>query len=113
MAKKKSEQMKGNTAAALSYVLGILSGVVFWAVRKDDEFVRFHAIQSIGLCSIWLIGWILLMIIPFLGWVLLPFWALLMFVFWLVSIVKAYQGEKFKLPMIGDFIQKLGKDIGL
>lgn len=115
MAEEKKEEatMPSNTAAALSYVLGLITGIIFWATRKGDDFVRFHAVQSIGLSVTWLIGWMILTFIPVLGWILIPFWGLLMFVFWLVSIVKAYQGEKFELPVIGSYIQKIGKQIGL
>ena len=36
-----------------------------------------------------------------------------MFVFWLVSLVKAYQGERFELPVVGAHIQRIGKQVGL
>lgn len=104
--------MQQNVAASLSYVLGIVTGILFWAVRRSDDFVQFHAIQSIGLSVTWFAGWAVLTIIPFIGWILLPFWWLVMFVFWLVAIVKAYQGEKFALPVIGSHIQRIAKRVG-
>lgn len=110
---KKSQEIPSNTAAALSYVLGLITGLIFWAVRREDAYVRFHAIQSIGLSVFWFGGWLLLTILPIVGWILLPFWGLVMFVFWLVSIVKAYQGEKFELPVIGAYIQSIAKQVGL
>ncbi len=113
MAEKGEISMPRNTAAALSYVLGIITGVLFWAIRKTDEYVRFHAVQSIGLSVVWIAGWVILTIVPIVGWIILPFWGLLMFVFWLVCIVKAYQGEKFQVPVVGTLIQSLGKQIGL
>jgi len=113
MAEKEEAGLSRNGAAALSYVLGLISGLVFLAIRRNDEFVHFHAIQSIGLSVVWAAGWIVLMIIPIVGWIVIPFWGLLMFVFWLVCIVKAYQGERFELPVVGPHIQRLGKQIGL
>lgn len=115
MAEKKEEVggLTDNTAAALSYVLGVVSGIVFLAVRSGDQYVRFHAIQSIGLCALWIIGWIVLAMIPIVGWILMPFWWLVLFAFWLVAIVKAYQGEKFLLPVVGAYFQSLGKKLGL
>ncbi len=105
--------MPSNTAGALAYVLGLITGVVMLAIRRNDEFVHFHAVQSVGLSVVWVAGWLLLTVIPVIGWILLPFWGLLMFVFWLVSIVKAFQGEKFELPVIGATIQRVGKQVGL
>ena len=103
---KSGSGLPKNTAAALSYVLGLVTGVVFLTLDKDDAYVRFHAAQSIALSLAWLGGWIVLTIIPVIGWVLLPFWGLLMFVLWLVAIVKAWQGEKFMLPVLGTFVQE-------
>lgn len=109
----KDPDIPKNMAASLAYVLGLITGFVMLAIRGKDEFVRFHAVQSIGLSVIWIAGWLVLTVIPVLGWVLMPFWGLLMFVLWLVSIVKAYQGEKFKLPVLGEYIQKFGKQAGI
>lgn len=111
--KKIGNEMQENIAGSLSYVLGIVTGIIFWAIRRNDEFVRFHAVQSIGLSVIWFAGWIILTIIPVIGWVLIPFWWLFMFVFWLIAIVKAYQGEKFVLPVVGGHIQRIAKQVGL
>lgn len=110
------EKMPKNTFAALSYIIPVfsfISGAVALTLRRSDEYVRFHAIQSIGLSVIWVFGIGVLTIIPILGWVLLPFWWLVMFVFWLVAIVKAYQGEKFVIPIIGSYIQDFSKKLGL
>jgi len=90
-----------NTAAALSYVLGWLTGIVFLLIEKDP-FVRFHAMQSVttfGLLTVF-------SLIPIIGWLLSPVFMLAGFILWLVLIFKAYQGEKFKLPVIGDFAEK-------
>ena len=90
-----------NTTAALSYVLGWLTGIVILLLEKDP-FIRFHAMQSVitfGTLTI-------LAMIPFVGLVLSPLIMILSFVLWLVLIFKAYQGEEFKLPVIGDFAKK-------
>jgi uncharacterized membrane protein len=100
--KKSGLGLPSNTAAALSYVLGWLTGIVFLLLEKDDKFVRFHAMQSIitfGVIT-------LLSFIPVIGWMLSPILMILAFVLWLLLIFKAYQGEKFKLPVIGDFAEK-------
>ena len=98
-----------NTMAALAYVLGVMSGLVVLMVEKDDAYVRYHALQSVALSVVWLGGWLVLMVIPVVGWILLPFWGLLMFVLWLVAMVKAWQGERFRLPVIGEYVARYGQ----
>ena len=94
-----------NTAAALSYALGWLTGIIFLLVEKD-KFVRFHAMQSIAVFG----ALTILMIMPVIGWVLSPLLMILGFVVWLLLIYKAYQGEEFALPYVGEFAKKqLGK----
>lgn len=94
-----------NTAAALSYVLGWLTGIVFLLLEKD-AFVRFHAMQSIITFGVLT----LLSFVPVIGWILSPLIMIVGFILWLVLIYKAYQGEEFALPVIGDFAKKqLGK----
>lgn len=94
--------LSSNTAAALSYLLGWLTGLVFLLIEKDDKFVRFHAMQSVVTFG----GLTILSFVPIIGWILSPLFLILGFVLWLVLIFKAYQGEKFRLPVIGDFVQK-------
>lgn len=91
-----------NTAAALSYVLGWLTGIVFLLIEKDS-FVRFHAAQSIVVFGILTI----IVLIPGIGWVIAPLAWIVGFVLWLVLIFKAYQGEEFKLPWVGNVAKKL------
>jgi uncharacterized membrane protein len=91
-----------NTAAALSYVLGWLTGIVFLLIEKD-KFVRFHAAQSIVVFGILTV----VVLIPGIGWVIAPLAWIVGFVLWLVLIFKAYQGEEFKLPWVGDLARKL------
>jgi uncharacterized membrane protein len=105
-------------AGALAY-LTIVPAVVFLLLDpyKKNRFVRFHSIQclmfwlaSVGIgAALKLVG-ILLLIIPFLGQLLalLIFWLIgfAAFVIWAVLVVKALQGERFKLPVLGDLAEK-------
>lgn len=90
-----------NTAAALSYVLGWLTGIVFLLLEKDP-FVRFHAMQSIIVFG----GLMILAMVPVVGWILSPLVMIGGFILWLVLIFKAYQGEQFMLPVVGEFAKK-------
>ena len=94
-------------AAALSYLGGFISGIVFLVIEKDDRFVRFHAMQSTVFFLAVLVASIALNSIPLLGAFL---YAFLLFpavvIIWLVLMFKAYNGEHFKLPVAGDFSEK-------
>ncbi len=98
--------LPSNTEAALTYVLGWLTGIVFILLEKNDKFVRFHALQSVvafGALTV-------ISMIPIFGWILSPLVALVGFILWLFLIYKAYKGEEYKLPVIGDFVtQELNK----
>ncbi len=89
------------TAAALSYVLGWVTGIIFLLIEKDP-FVRFHAAQSVVVFGILTV----IVLIPFL-WFFIPIVWIVGFVLWLVLIYKAYQGEEFKLPWVGNLAKKL------
>lgn len=105
MAEGKGTGLPKNTAAALSYVLGWLTGIVFLLIEKEP-FVRFHAMQSIVVFG----ALTILSFVPLIGWILSPLVMIVGFVLWLVLIFKAYQGEKYKLPVVGDFAEQwLGK----
>ena len=95
-----------NVAAALTYVLGWVSGLIFLLIEKEDQDIRFHAMQSTITFGILTIA----SMVPLIGWILSPLVMILAFILWLVLIIKAYQGERFELPLIGPFARKqLGK----
>jgi uncharacterized membrane protein len=97
-----------NIKGALCYSLGFVSGAFFLFTEKENKFVRFHAMQSV----IVFLSLTFLMIIPFLGWMLSVFIAPLSLLLWLFLMYKAYQGEKFKLPTIGDLAEKQAEKFG-
>ena len=105
-------------AGALAYCT-IIPAIVFLFVEpySKNRFVRFHSFQCIGVCLVTLIVGAALRIvdfvlffIPMLGHLLV--WLLSMvvifafLVIWVVLIVKALQGEMFKLPVVGDFAER-------
>ncbi len=97
-----------NTEAALSYVLGPITGIIFLVLSKD-KFVRFHAMQSIVFS---IVGFVLNMILGFtiILALLIPILWIIEFVLWLVLIYKAWQGEEWELPVLGKFARQfLGK----
>lgn len=113
--------LEPNVAGALCYLFGFLSGVLFLVAEEDNEFVRFHAAQSIavfaGITALSMGLWVveaMLDVIPFIGFIFGFFfsfvWLVLqpaMFVLWLFLMYKAYEGERNQLPVVGDFAEDL------
>lgn len=98
-----------NTAGALSYVLGPVTGVVFYVLEKDP-FVRFHAMQSIVVFIVlfvlqWVFG-ITIVLLP-----LVPLISILGFVLWLLLIYKAWQGTEWEVPVLGRYARKMVKKV--
>jgi uncharacterized membrane protein len=99
---KTSTGLDANLAAALTYLLGFVTGIAFLLLEKENRFVRFHAFQSVLAFGGITLLWVLLNAVPILGFVLgvlviIPASAII----WLVLMFKAYQGEEFKLPIVG------------
>jgi len=105
--------MTDNVAGMLAYVT-IIPAIVFLVVApyNRNRFIRFHAWQCIFLCIAWTVLWIVLSIfahIPFLGWLSILLWPLIGLgglILWIVLLLKANQGQMFKLPIIGDMAEK-------
>jgi len=106
---KTSTGLEANVAGLLCYVGWWISGLVFILIEKENQFVRFHAMQSIIVFGVLTLASIIVRLIawiPVIGWVIgLLFWVLCV-VLWIVLMIKAYQGEKYKLPWSGDLAEK-------
>ena len=108
-----------NVAGLLCYVLGWITGLVFFLI-DTRPYVRFHAAQSmvvfgglhilrIALAMVFGMGWgfgggIGWASFSF-GWLLFSLIGLVALILWIVLMVKAYQGERFKVPVAGDFAE--------
>jgi uncharacterized membrane protein len=103
---KTSIGMQANVAALLSYLAGFITGIIFYVIEKDNKFVRFHAMQSIIAFGALFVLNMVLAFIPFIGWVLMPIVSIVSLILWILLMVKAYQGESFKLPIAGDMAEK-------
>ncbi len=122
---KSSTGLDENIAALLAYVFGWISGLIFFLIEKDSKLVRFHAMQAIlfNVCVIVLAIaiWIVVVVIAVIGsqisdvigslvtivagllWFILSIGILIA---WVLCLVRAYQGQYFKLPIIGNFAEK-------
>lgn len=95
-----------NLMAAASYLLGFVTGIIFLLLEKQSKFVRFHAMQSVILFGGIFVANIALGFIPILGWLVGLFLSFAAFILWIVCMWKAFQGEMYKVPKIGDIAEK-------
>jgi uncharacterized membrane protein len=122
---KSSTGLDENIAALLSYVFGWVSGLIFFLIEKDSRLVRFHAMQSLLLnavaivvgIALWILSFVLLIITSqisgLLSTLISVISGLVAFVFFIgiligviLCLIKAYQGQYFKLPIVGNFAEK-------
>lgn len=108
--------LQQNVAGLLCYIAGLITGILFLVLEpyNKDRIVRFHAFQSIFLHVAWIGFWIIAaMADAILPWGL-GFLVVLLrlavgiggFVLWIFSMFKAYNNEKFKIPVIGDIAEQ-------
>lgn len=103
MAETKSNE---NLMGAAAYLLGFITGIIFLLVEKQSKFVRFHAMQSTILFGGVFVINIALGFIPILGWLVGLLLSFATFVLWIVCMWKAFQGEMYKVPFVGDIAEK-------
>ena len=107
MAEKKDLGLKKETAGALAYVLGPITGI-FFLVTSKDPFVKFHARQStVVFVVLFVLQWVLGITV-----ILFPLSALVglgSFILWLVLIYKAWQGEQWEVPVISKITKAVFK----
>jgi uncharacterized membrane protein len=119
---KSSTGIDANIAAALCYVQPI--GIVFLAIEKTSAFVKFHAMQAtvflVAAIAIW-VAYVMVAsiasIVPILGWIFsFLLWMVLvigLFVAWLIAVIKAFQGERYKLPFIGNIAEQQASKLSI
>jgi len=106
--------LEENIAAALSYVFAFFSGIAVLIMERENKFVRFHALQStLWFLFLMIINWVFRFVrdVPFIGRVLgiainpaLAVIGIVSFISWAFLMYKAFKGENYKLPIIGDVV---------
>ena len=105
-------------AGLLCYVLGIVTGLIFFLIEKSNPVVRFHAAQSIVFSVATIVLWIAFFVISIvlyqISWTVANLFNLLtllvwlgLFIVWIILLIKGYSGQKWKLPVLGDMAEKL------
>ncbi len=99
--------LSDNAAGAIAYIT-IIPAIIFLIVEpyNKNSYVRFHSWQSIFLGVAAFAIQIVLSIIPVIGWILIPIFLIGFLIIWIMCLLKASKGERWKLPLIGDFAEK-------
>lgn len=114
ISKKTSLGLGENIEGALCYSFGFVTGIIFLFLEDENKFVKFHAIQSIIVFLPLFIIYIAIIFLPMVGllmnmmsWpIIIPILSLIIVIFWLFMMYKAFVGEIYKLPIIGDFAER-------
>ncbi len=104
-------------AGLLAYLFGWLGGLIIFLIEKDNKTVRFHGLQSVVLfISFGIIWFVLIFLVSIMSVVsevlgllfgfLIPIVGLGFFILWIVLMVKAYNLEMYKVPIIGNIVEK-------
>lgn len=105
-------------AGMLCYILGLITGLIFFLVEKTNRTVRFHAAQSIVFSVttivVWMVLFVLSIIMHQISWTLGNLFGIVttlvwlgIFILWIVLLIKGYSGERWKLPVLGDVADRL------
>ncbi|HJY30047.1 MAG TPA: DUF4870 domain-containing protein [Pyrinomonadaceae bacterium] len=125
---KSSTGLDENVASLLAYLFQWVGGLIFFLIEKDSRLVRFHGMQSIllsgvfwvGIIGLWILSFVLALIIgqisgllATLVWVFTTLLEVVLAIACLIAFVlcmiKAYQGQYFKLPVLGNFAEKFSQ----
>jgi uncharacterized membrane protein len=96
-----------NTAGFLCYLGAWITGIIFFVLEQKNEWVRFHAAQSLVTFGFLTAASSLIGLIPFAGPPLAGLIGFGGFILWIICMVKAYQGERFRIPIAADLADQM------
>jgi uncharacterized membrane protein len=103
---RSSTGLDDNLAGALCYFGLFVTGIFFLVVERDSHFVRFHAMQStLVFVGLFVLSFVV-RIVPLLGGVVSALLLLAVIAAWVIGMLKAFQGERYKLPVFGDLAER-------
>jgi uncharacterized membrane protein len=103
-----------NAAGGLAYIT-IIPAIIFLVAEpyNKSSYIRFHSWQCLFMALAWFVIDVAVMIFgSFLSFFrlltfgLYPLISLAMLILWIMVLIKAFNGERFKLPFIGDLAEK-------
>lgn len=96
-------------AGLLCYLLGWVSGLVFYLIEKQSDFVKFHATQSVIVFGALTLASLATGGLPFIGLLLAPLLSVLALALWIILMIRAFQHVRYKLPWVGDLAEKVAR----
>jgi uncharacterized membrane protein len=96
--------LKENVAGALCYAGLFFTGIIFLVLERENRCVRFHALQSTLWFLLMALAGTIARYIPFIHGPLSWMVGAITFATWLILMLFAFAGRRFKLPMLGDVV---------
>lgn len=111
-----------HVAGTLCYVLGPITGILFFIVDRQRPFVRFHALQAIGVSLVWIVLSValtvvgtVLAVIPVLGWLVDALLAIALslagLAVWIWLMVQAWRGHQWEFPVVGSQVRRIASQM--
>lgn len=111
--------MDPKLAGLLAYIIPPITGIVFLLIEKANPVVRWHAAQSIVFGVVWIVLWIVLVILSMILSAVIPVLGSIAgflitvvvwlggFVLWVICLIKGYSGEKWRMPVLAPYADKV------
>ncbi len=110
MEDKKMQTILGideNVEGLLCYIVGWVTGILFLILERENKFVRFHAAQSLATFLPLSVILVIVGMMPLIGWLLAGPISILTLILWLLLMFKALKGERYRLPIVGNFAEEV------
>jgi len=111
--KESTVDIQANVAGLLCYLGVWITGIIFFVIEKKNNWIRFHAAQSLVLFGSFALTAMVLGWIPVFGRIVTAVLGITGFILWIVLMVKAYNGERYKVFIAGDIAESMAASTGV
>jgi len=105
--------LEENIEGVFCYLLREVTGIAFLVLERENDFVKFHAMQSVVTFLSLRILTMIMVHIPGIGGPITLLITLGDIALWLLGMYMAYQGERYKFPIFGDIAEELLKKFNI
>lgn len=102
-----------NVAGLLCYIGGWITGLIFFILEPKNNWIRFHAAQSIIVFGTITVAGIILGLIPVVGGAFATIIWIIGFILWIILMIKAYHGERYRVAWAGDIAERIASSSGI